>query len=339
MRAWAWAGGIVAVLVGGLWTGTSVLVQRGAEAWFAGQAARGMVAEKTALGVSGFPGRFDLGITGLRLADPAAGTGWQAPEVHIAAESWRPWRVTANLPDSQTITLPGQSVQVRSQDLTASLFASPALDLPLDQLRVSGAKVQAQSDLGWQVGAEAVSVALTADPEAATRYRLEVQVRDLTPDPALVAALAAVSVPGFPAADFTGQPVQVQAAPVLTFSAPLVLNAEGPPPALVGVKATGATVTWGPLTVTASPDITADAQGFAAGRVDIAITGWDRLPALLVALGAVKPEVGPTIGNMLKAMAAEGGQGDTLALTLDLAEGRMRLGPFPLGPAPRMVAP
>jgi hypothetical protein len=61
------------------------------------------------------------------------------------------------------------------------------------------------------------------------------------------------------------------------------------------------------------------------------LTNWDRLPALLVALGAIKPEIAHTVANGLKAMAAQSPDPAVLALALDMKDGRMSLGPFPLG--------
>ncbi len=77
---------IVLLLLGsGLWSGYwfagSSAIQTGAEQWFADAAAQGLVVEKTALTVQGFPNRFDLTVEGVKLADPASGIAWQAPSL------------------------------------------------------------------------------------------------------------------------------------------------------------------------------------------------------------------------------------------------------------------
>ena len=105
------------------------------------------------------------------------------------------------------------------------------------------------------------------------------------------------------------------------------------------VTETAADAAWGQLALHAEGLLEADAQGFAAGRVMLRLTNWDRLPALLVALGAIKPEIAPTIAGGLRAMAAQSPDPAVLALPLDMRDGRMTLGPFPLGEAPRLRPP
>ena len=89
----------------------------------------------------------------------------------------------------------------------------------------------------------------------------------------------------------------------------------------------------------AKGQIEPDADGFASGRVEIEVTNWQRLIPLLIVTGAVKPEVAPTVENMMAAMAKQGGTPDVLKLPLTLASGRMSLGPLPLGPAPMLLPP
>jgi hypothetical protein len=96
---------------------------------------------------------------------------------------------------------------------------------------------------------------------------------------------------------------------------------------------------WGQLAATAKGVIEADGNGFAAGNVTVEVTNWDRLPAILVAAGLVKPEVAPTIARGMQALASQTPELTVLSLTLVLQDGRMSFGPFPLGPAPLMVPP
>ena len=85
--------------------------------------------------------------------------------------------------------------------------------------------------------------------------------------------------------------------------------------------------------------VEADDQGFAAGRVTVEVTNWNRLPAILVAAGVVKPELAPTVARGMQALAAQTPDTSVLSLTLVMENGRMSFGPFPLGPAPRMLPP
>ncbi|AWD22674.1 DUF2125 domain-containing protein [Fuscovulum blasticum] len=340
MRWLGWLAGIGALLWSGLWYGGSVLIHDGVEGWFQQQAAHGITAEKTALAVTGFPGRFDLGITGLRLADPATGTGWLAPELHVFAQSWKPWHLTAALPPTQTVTLPGETVTVTGQALAATLGSAPSPDVPLTEVTLTGDRLDLRSDAGWTLGLGEFAVTLRVDPDSPPGgYLLTFDLAPLTPDPALLARVRAVTLPDLPHPDFPDAVEALAGTIHLQFSAPLDRHAADRQPLLNTVEIAEAGFTWGQLSLAATGTVQADAQGFAAGRIELALTNWDRLPGLLVAAGVVQPGVGPTVGNMLRALAGQTPDPAVLKLPLVLQDGRMSLGPFPLGPAPQMHPP
>ena len=55
-----------------------------------------------------------------------------------------------------------------------------------------------------------------------------------------------------------------------------------------------------------------------------------------MALGLVKPDIAPTVERMLEVIAAQSPDLDVINITLSCQDGRMSLGPLPLGPAPRL---
>jgi hypothetical protein len=340
MRFLKWLGVLVVLLAVGGWFGAKFAIEKGVSAWFADMAAKGMTAEKSAASVGGFPARLDLQLADVKLADPVGGAGWQAPSLRVFATTWAPWHLTAELPGQQVITLPGQTVTATSDGLVATFGSAPDMSAPLREVTLRGATLTATSDLGWTLGADDFFVTLLADDSRpAGAYLLEFDLAPLRPDPAFLAALAAVSLPDLPAPDFPPQIDTITGKIGLIYSAPLNLNAAESPPLLDRVKITGADVVWGQLALSAKGELVADAGGFAAGQVQLKLTNWDRLPALLVAAGAVKPAIAPTVGNFLKAMAADGADPAVLDLVLEMRDGRMSLGPFPLGEAPRMRSP
>ncbi len=325
---------VVLVLWCGYWFVGSSLIEREAEAAFQRLSDEGMRAEKTALQVKGFPNRFDLTVEGLNLADPARNIGWQAPRVQIFAMTWKPWHIIAAFPGTQEFTLPGQRLTLTGTNEMASLRARPSTDLPLAEARLVGDTLQLASDAGWTVGAATLALALRADPAQPGGYEFGLEATALAPDPSLTAALAAVQLPDLPPPDLPVLVDRLRADLALTLTAPLDRHLGETRPQLSGTRINDLQLVWGPLQVTATGEISADAQGLAAGRIEAQITGWDRLPALLVAMGAVRAEIAPTVAGMLKAGAAGG---EVLKLPLVLRDGQMSLGPFPLGPAPRLV--
>ena len=323
---------LAAALWSGYWFVGSTALRDGAEQWFADQTARGITAEKTNLTVAGFPNRFDMTVEGIRFADPQTGIGWDAPFAQIFAMTWKPWHIIAALPPTQTIRLPDQDIGLAADNLRASVRARPETSVPLAMAIVESGAWQATSSQGWVLGAATLVASAAADPDVPAAYDISLDVADLAPDPVLLARLPdAATLPPL---------VQMIRARInARLTAPLDRNAADTRPRLVGLDVSDVLIGWGDLSVTAKGLIEPDDAGFASGRIGIEIANWQHLIPLLVASGAVKPEVAPTVRNMLQAMAEDGGDPSILKLPLTLASGRMSLGPLPLGPAPLLVAP
>jgi len=326
------------VIWSGYWFVGSSAVRQGAERWFADQSARGMTAERTDLSVAGFPNRFDLTVEGLKLADPQTGTGWQAPFAQVFAMTWKPWHIIAALPPTQVVTLADQDIALASVGMRASLRTKPASDLPLAAVIVESGAFTATSTKGWTMGAAQAVASINADEEiegagdAPNAYVIALDIADLAPDPATMARLTVGS--GLPA---TVSIIRTLATATLT--APLDRRAGEARPNLAALALTETLITWGDLSVTASGTIAPDADGFAAGRIEISVANWERLVPVLVASGVVKPELSQTVQNMLGALALDSGDPAVLIVPLVLSDGRMSLGPLPLGPAPLLTPP
>lgn len=322
----------------GYWFAGSSALRQGAEDWFAQQAARGVTAERTALSVVGFPNRFDLKLEGLRLADPVSGIGWQAPFAEVYAMTWKPWHVIAALPPEQVISRPGEAVALTSQGLRTSLRARPATDLPLAAVVAEADSFRATSTEGWTVAAGRTVASLSADEEvpgagdAPNAYVIALDMANLVPDPAATARILVE-------ARLPPEVAMVRLRATATLDQPLDRHAGRIRPTLQALAVNDVLVAWGAMSLTATGTIAPDADGFAAGRIDIAVTNWQPLVPAMVASGAVKPELAPTVQTMLTALARDTGDENVLKLPLVLQDGWMSLGPVPLGEAPRLRPP
>jgi hypothetical protein len=339
---------LILLLTGsGLWSGYwfagSSAIRSGAESFFADAAAQGILAEKSSLSVVGFPNRFDLTVEGINLADPQSGFGWQAPFAQVFAMTWKPWHIIAALPPEQVITTPDEEITLTSEGMMASFRARPTPDLPLAAVIVESGAFTATSSSGWTVGAfralasiksaEAVADEAGVDEHMldANTYIVTLAIEDLVPDPAAMAAFDPDA--GVPVID------EIRLLGSVQLTAPLDRHAGNTAVLPVALNLGSLLIQWGELKVTAVGTVAPDAAGFAAGRIEFEVTNWQRLIPALVATGAIKPEISKTVENMLGAMAKETGDPDVLKLPLILNEGRMSLGPLPLGPAPMLLPP
>lgn len=327
MRALLVAVLIAAAAWSGYWFVGAQVMERTANGWFASQTARGLVAERADLTVAGFPNRFDMTVTAPRVEDPDSGFGWTAPFLQVFMMSWKPWHVIAALPQEQTLRLPGQDVTITSTRLQASVVAVPGTDLALDRTTLVGDGVALQSSLGWTGSATSARLATRRAPDSATAHEIGVELATITPDPTFRMALQQGST-----LPEVIDLLRIDAVADLT--APLDRHVQTTAPRLEKLSLREGLLRWGDLVISASGDVAPNADGQAEGRIDIRIVEWRQLVPVLVAAGLVTTDAAPTVTRALELLAQQGDDPAVLNLPLAFQQGRMSLGPLPLGPAP-----
>ena len=326
MRALVWVVVAAAVVWGGYWFVGARALETGAQAWFQAQTDAGLVAERSDLSVSGFPNRFDMTVTDLRLEDPGTGYGWTAPFVQVLSLSYRPWHIIAAFANAQQVRTPWQDFEVASDKLQGSVVIVPGINLALDRLTLIGDALRVTSDHGWTTSLDTLRLATRQVGTDGTRHEIGLEMLGLKPDPAVTAAL-----PDFPE---TLEKLRLDA--TVTLTAPLDRRAGQSPPGASQIDVKEVRLVWGTLALSGSGSIATSADGLAEGRILLRLTNWREAIPLAVAAGLIKPEVVPTWQNMFALLAAQTGDPEDLDLPLVFANGRMSLGPLPLGPAPRM---
>ncbi len=324
MRLILWVCLALGVLWGGYWFVGSNAAQHGVLRLFETASAQGITASNRGVSVSGFPNRFDLTVTAPHLADPVSGWGWQASFAQVFSMTWKPWHLIAALPNDQEIDAPGQKIALQSSRMMGSLLLQPSTDLTLEEAVVEAEGLAVQSDQGWHFGAAKAVLALARDATQQNTQHVGVELTNVAPDSSLTTLL--------PALGATVQTVHLDATLMLT--APLDRHAGEVLPKLMGVRLADFHANWGSLKIAAQGVVEAGVDGVAQGKIDFRIEDWQEIPKLVVALGLVRPEMGQTIERGLNVLAQSGSDPKVLILPLTFAEGRMNLGPLPLGPAP-----
>jgi hypothetical protein len=327
MRALLWGILAIAGLWSGYWWVGSTAVERSAVDWFAAQSAQGLQASHDGIGVQGFPNRFDLTVTAPNLSDPARGLGWTAPFVQIFAMTWKPWHLIAALPNTQEVTVADQTVTITSTHMLASLLLHPGTALALNETRLDAAEVGFASSLGWSLTAAQINASTLQDATRADTHRLGLAVNAVT----LGADLARTVAP----ADLPARIDLIHLDAYARLTAPIDRLAAQTRPALAALDLADVRLIWGALKLTAKGALKADGSGFAQGEIALRIEGFRRIPPLLVALNLVKPELAPTLARALEVLAEGAADANVLEITLKCADGRMSLGPVPLGSAPQ----
>ena len=108
-------------------------------------------------------------------------------------------------------------------------------------------------------------------------------------------------------------------------------------PVLEEVAIRDLSLTWGKLDLRGRGTLGVDAEGFAEGRIDLRARNWEDMLAVAEASGALNPTLGGALRSGLGLIARLSGDRNALEVPLDFHGGVARLGPIPLGPAPRLA--
>jgi hypothetical protein len=305
-------------------------------AWLAERRADGWLAEAAGIATAGFPNRFDTRIERLALADPEAGWAWEAPFLDIMMLSYAPTRAILALPPAQDLSVPGARATLRSDRLLASANLAPGPALALRRVSVEGAGLRLEAPEGWSAAAQTIQAHVAEAPEGAG------------PDNAYALALRAeaVKLPAIWRDRLDPAGAMAEALDRLTldvraaFDRPLDRSAvEDSPPRVQAVSLGLLEARWGALALTASGRVAADADGYAAGEITLRATRWREMLRAAVAAGALERDLAEAIEAGLGLLAMLSGDADTIEAPLSFGGGLARIGPVPLGPAPRLYDP
>lgn len=323
MRGLLWVSVLALLGWSGWWWFASDTAEKAARGWFAARQAEGWQASHGGIGVQGFPSRIDLTIDTPDIAPPQGGWRWQAPFVQVLSLSYKPWHLIAAFANDQRLETPAGPLMLASDKLQASLVLVPGTDLALDRFQLAGdaLRLTGAADLGITH----LSVATRQAVGLAMAHDLGIEAQGITPPAALLASLPAGSLP-----------VQIplmRLDATVTLSAPLDRHAGQTRPQMQRIALREARLDWGDIRAHVSGEMGPDAAGFAEGRLDLRLEGAAKALDLAVATGLIAPE---SRANWQTAITALAPTGQALTLPLQLAGGRMLIGPIPVGPAPRL---
>ncbi|MEM7498562.1 MAG: DUF2125 domain-containing protein [Pseudomonadota bacterium] len=311
---------------GGWWFAAAAGQQAALEGWLEARAAEGWQAEGR-VEVGGFPTLFARRIDGPALADPVAGWAWQTDWLEAESPAWDPTDIALRLPDTQSFALPRARVAVTSTRFDGRLAVVPAIGLPLRRLGLEIASLALEGREGWQAGADRVSIDLARRTEGAPEntYALDLTADAVRLPERLLGELGMTGEAGLriDGQVVTDRPLDLDVLETGIVGARTLVIREG-------------RLTLGNAAIAARGRLDADAEGFAEGSLEIEARDWKRLLDALVDAGALDPRVADTVSRALGFAALLGG-GDDLEITLGFSGGATRIGPVPIGGAPRLL--
>lgn len=316
---------------GGYWYWGASKLRTGFKEWFTARQTDGWQAQYADFTLQGFPNRFDSTWTGLKLGDPDTGWAVEMPLFQILMLSYQPQHVIAVADHSFLLDTPVDSYVVTNEDLRASLItdASPTLELQRATVIGKGMDI-ARGSRSDPLHADELRLGVERVAEPTT-YHLGLAATALTPPEgwrnriseglALPDALSDVRM------DMTA-----------SFNRPWNIHAlddSRPQPRRLELKT--ARAQWGEMAIEATGTVDVDDEGTPEGEVSVKAEHWREMLQMAVSSDALNADVANAIEQGLTLLAGFSGNRNSLNVTLTFTGGMMRLGPIPIGPAPRLI--
>ncbi|HUF57522.1 MAG TPA: DUF2125 domain-containing protein [Thermohalobaculum sp.] len=329
----------VLVVVAVAWVGWWLIGARAQEealaAWLAGRAEAGWQADYATLDVTGFPDRFDRRVEDLVLTNPEQGWSLRAPWIASSSATFGINAFTVAVAPSFTFAVPGERIAVETAANRLELAVEPLPSMPLDRARITISDLALET-AGWDAGAAAFEASVAeraadSGPENAYDFALEAGdvvlprplLQVLDPTGGLAPRLERIELDGHAALDHTLDRDFVEAGEL---SARTVVLRR-------------AVFRWGEMALAARGRIDADDEGLAEGEVALTLENWRRMLRLAEESGAIRRELARGIEGALGLASLFGSDRDALDVTLAFEDGRIWLGPVPVGDAPRISLP
>ena len=111
---------------------------------------------------------------------------------------------------------------------------------------------------------------------------------------------------------------------------------EGRKPRLITLNIDNVKLAWGNVELGLQGRVDRDDRGYAEGSVNVIARNWQDMLKLAVESGMVSENLAGTLGSALGFLEQGTGETDLLDITLTMERRFTRVGPIPIGPAPRM---
>ncbi len=324
--------GIVVLVALGIvaWGAVSITTQTATTRWLEARQAEGWVANADNVAVSGFPLAFETRFGALELADPATGLAWTAPEFRLEQAAFRLDRLAAIWPGTQTLASPEERLTITSTEIAAELDVQPTRRFALDDMRARLRDVAIQSTADWTMSLETGTLIVTRLDGEEGRYSIELTAANLIPPDAWRDRLD-------PAGLLPEAMGSTLAQAVIRFDAPWDMDAiEVARPQITLIELEEVNADWGDMFFRATGVLTVREGGVPEGDLAVRAENWRAMVDLAENAGLVPERLRPTAEAMLQVLAGMNGSAENIDATLSFSNGRVFIGPLPLGPAPNL---
>ncbi len=327
---------VVLVALGGIaWSVGAMVTQTAATRWLDDRAAEGWVANAGDISVSGFPLQLVTEFQDIDLADPDTGLAWAAPSFRVQQDTLRLDRLRAEWPEAFTLASPTERLTISGLGIEglamgAMLDVQPANRFALDAVDADTGPVLIQSNAGWQTQWEQGSLRVARVDETVSTYDIEALTTSMIPpetwrdllDPA-----------GLLPQIMNGAEVRA----TTVFDAPWDMDAvEDARPQITQLAIEEISASWGDILFRASGTLDVTDGGVPEGELAVRAENWRTMVDLAENAGMLPARLRPATEGMLEVLAGMNGSAENIDATLSFSNGRVFIGPLPIGPAPNL---
>jgi hypothetical protein len=321
---------VVAALGGIAWAVAAMTMQTAATRWLDDRQVEGWVVNVADVSVEGFPLDFETEFTDLTLADPETGVAWSTPRFRLHQEVYRLDRIAAFFPEAQTLASPEERLTLTSSAMSANLDVQPTANFALDGARGVLSELEIISSAGWTTTLEEADLTIERIDGEEARYAINVTAFEMVPPAAIRNHLD-------PAGVLPERIAQLVVDGRARFDAPWDMSAievARPQPTELEIEQISAN--WGDMLFRATGTLEVTEGGVPEGSLTVRAENWRAMVDLAENAGLLPERIRPTAEAMLEVLAGINGSAENIDATLNFANGRVFLGPLPIGPAPSL---
>ena len=236
-------------------------------------------------------------------------------------------------PNSQKVAAPGATATLNSETMRASVVFTPNSRLEVDRasLEIRGATLEGVE--GWRASATSWIQHIRRTPDAGPENAYEFRADGVDIEPP--ADWRAILDPAGTLPD-TMETVLIEGR--IAFDRPLDRNAlEGVKPNVIALTLKEMEASWGGLSLSVTGAVRADDQGYAEGQMTVNARKWQDMVDAAVAANMLTQTAGDAVKTGLGLIARLSGDKHEITAPLKFSGGFMRLGPVPIGNAPKLV--
>jgi len=288
----------------------------------------GWTIQFTKLKVRGFPNRFDITIENLNIISPEGNIGWFAPYFQILSLSYKPNHLIAIWPKEHELKIANNLVSFRNKKMQSSLIFKDLMFSEIDQIVLTAEDLQLLSSEKIVFNTNALNVALREDQLFDGAYEIGISAKNF-----FLPSFTSMNSDPLGTTPLTlGLSVKVHLNRKSNFSANKHQNLR-----LNEININQADLTSNLLAVKLKGNIDLNQTGTPSGHIDIQI---ENLRELILLASNIKLLASYDLEEIIKGLdfiSKLSGEPKSLEFNIKIKEGKMFIGPIPVGQIPNII--